>query len=128
REDGLGGERAGLELGEAVERLAGDRALVLAFLRGEIAEDRLHVRVGEVRRDLRAHDAGPEDGRLSNQESLRFVAPAVAARRWAGAQFALGSLDRGVRHLRLLGVGTRGRRRSNRRRCSYRIRGIQTSV
>jgi hypothetical protein len=64
-----GGERAGVLLAEAVDRLLRVGALVLAF-GGELEEIRLHVGVGEVRRDLRAHDAGAEHGGLADQHAL----------------------------------------------------------
>ncbi len=66
-DDALRGERAGLELREALERLPDDGVLV-APLGGQVEQHRLHAGVREVGGDLRAHDAGAEDGGLADEE------------------------------------------------------------
>ena len=64
----LGRQRRRLELLQAVDRLVDD-AVRVAFLGGKVEQDDGHVGVGEVRGDLRAHDAGAEDGHLADEET-----------------------------------------------------------
>ena len=69
--------RRGAHLRKSVDRLLHVRVLVLAF-RGKLEEQRLHIRVGEVRGDLRAHHTGSEHGRLADEDALGAIGIAAS--------------------------------------------------
>ena len=63
----LDAQRRGFELGESGDRL-GHEAIRVAFLRGEVEQHDGDAGVGKVRGNLRAHDAGAEDGGLADDQ------------------------------------------------------------
>ena len=66
-------ERRGLELLQALDRLRDD-AVLRAFLGRQVEQDRpARLHVDEMGGDLRAHDAGAEDGDLADIESIHRV-------------------------------------------------------
>ncbi len=62
-----GRERRRLEFRKARERLVDD-SVRFALLGREVEQDDGHARVGEMGGDLRAHDAGAEDGRFTHEK------------------------------------------------------------
>ncbi len=60
-------ERRGLELLQIFDRLQHD-AVRITFLAGEVEQQRRNTGIGEMRGDLRAHDAGAQDGGFANQK------------------------------------------------------------
>ena len=66
-------QRRGLELLQVLDRFLRD-AVRIALLGRKIEQQRRNAGVGEVRGDLRAHDARTEDGGLANEDArLRHV-------------------------------------------------------
>ncbi len=61
----LDAQRRGLELGESGDRL-GHETIRVAFLCGEVEQHDGDAGVGQVRGNLRTHDAGAENGGLAN--------------------------------------------------------------
>ncbi len=63
----LGAQRRRFELGQAGDRL-GHETVGITFLGGKVVQQRRNAGIGEVRGDLRAHDAGAEDGNLADDQ------------------------------------------------------------
>jgi hypothetical protein len=66
------GERSRGEFREVGDRLGGD-AVRVAVLRRQIEQHRIDPGVGEVRGDLRPHDAGPEHRGAAHKQILRHA-------------------------------------------------------
>ncbi len=68
--DSLGGrgQRSGLDLVQILDRST-DVRVGIGVLRRKLEQDHGHIRVDEMRGDLRAHDAGAEHGGLADLQS-----------------------------------------------------------
>ena len=72
----LAGQRRRAQLAEVGDGLEHD-AIGIAFLRGQVEQDGVDPGVGEVRGDLRTHDAGTQHGGAPYKQFLRHVLQAL---------------------------------------------------
>ncbi|MNI57065.1 hypothetical protein D3C73_1121050 [compost metagenome] len=71
---GRAGQRCGFQLFQAGQRLVDD-AVAVAFGRGQVEQRDGHAGIGQVGGDLRAHDAGAQDGNVFDDELAQGESP-----------------------------------------------------
>ncbi len=95
----LGRQRRGLEFRQVLDRLLRD-AVRVTLLGGQVEEQRRHARVGEMRRNLGAHDTSAEHGGFADEEvGIRhgWTTYCEVSRKAAPQELRRGGLQRSAR-------------------------------